>query len=531
MKPFELLTENDKKLIVNYIKAFGSSDSEELKKMAPLEEILWEWDCQNSKQLLKMLNNQLILEFPVEFEKSANQLMDDFYDAYKKYPILSNFNTAWDTSLAPYFEEEEKYIIFGKEYKTKTPSELFWKISKLINPTNLIDNCCPETFDIPTPDGKVIHAKQGMKVMRLLSKIANAFNIPNFEDFRIAHSMVLNDRKLNGELCISIHPMDFMTMSDNNCHWTSCMSWMEPGDYRSGTVEMMNSPCVVIAYLKSADNMTYYYGSSVNEWNSKKWRSLFVIDKDVIFNVKNYPYENKTLTEKCLFILKELAEKNLGYSYDNKTFVFDSFNAFEYNNITRKIHPSTDYMYNDCGSQQIGILNPNPEESKLYINYSGPFTCMWCGYRGDAGSDSVVCYDCCNEYRCCCCDTRLSEDYYYEWEGEIYCEDCYYDMFEVDALTEENIHNTDTVYLYLVDKTPENEEVWLNQHCSILTSDYSIDNPKVWDTYFSSPVLKHRGNWGRTYRYITIDACNKDALNLFGFNSSEEAYEYFKKQI
>ena len=38
-------------------------------------------------------------------------------------------------------------------------------------------------------------------------------------------------------------------MSDNNSGWESCMSWRNNGCYRRGTVEMMNSPYVIVAYL------------------------------------------------------------------------------------------------------------------------------------------------------------------------------------------------------------------------------------------------------------------------------------------
>ena len=76
--------------------------------------------------------------------------------------------------------------------------------------------------------------------MRVLSKIATAYNLPGFEDFRIAQSLVTNQANLKGYITLSIHPLDYMTMSDNNCGWDSCMSWQEEGCYRQGTVEMMN---------------------------------------------------------------------------------------------------------------------------------------------------------------------------------------------------------------------------------------------------------------------------------------------------
>jgi hypothetical protein len=124
------------------------------------------------------------------------------------------------------------------------------KITRLYNDKESLSFVSPK-------DGSKVTITLGMKFMKALGKVVEAYNLDQemFEEFRIAHSQILNDKKLSGRLCLSIHPLDYMTMSDNESDWGSCMSWREGGCYRRGTVEMMTSPVVVVAYLKSEIDM------------------------------------------------------------------------------------------------------------------------------------------------------------------------------------------------------------------------------------------------------------------------------------
>ena len=133
---------------------------------------------------------------------------------------------------------------------------------------------------------------------------------------------------MDGELCLSIHPMDYMTMSDNDNNWQSCMNWMNNGDYRLGTVECMNSPYVLVAYLH---NPNHSMSIGPYEWNSKHWRELFIIHPEMISEVKGYCFQDENLTNTILMWIKELAHNNLDWDYDN-----DEINVTDTNPIPFK---------------------------------------------------------------------------------------------------------------------------------------------------------------------------------------------------
>ena len=136
------------------------------------------------------------------------------------------------------------------------------------------------------------------------------------------HSRILNDKAMNGTLCLSIHPMDYITMSDNDSNWSSCMSWTRGGGYRGGTVECMNSTNTLVAYLESEDNPCSFLNYA--DWNNKKWRCLFVVNPDVITSVKSYPYHNNDILDIVIKWLAELAKENWGGEVDTNTIVTET---------------------------------------------------------------------------------------------------------------------------------------------------------------------------------------------------------------
>ena len=95
-------------------------------------------------------------------------------------------------------------------------------------------------------------------------------------------------------------------MSTNDYNWNSCMDWTGSGEYRRGTVEMMNSPMVICAYLKSDVQQMHFNGY---EWPSKKWRAWIVVNKDAILCNRNYPYTNDNLAKVSFKVSPFLASK------------------------------------------------------------------------------------------------------------------------------------------------------------------------------------------------------------------------------
>jgi hypothetical protein len=274
---------------------------------------------------------------------------------------------------------------------------------------------------------KVIAIQTGQKITRLWGQVAKALDMSDvWEKFRIAHSQCLNQKKLKGTLCLSIHPLDYATASDNDNGWSSCMSWRENGCYRMGTVEMMNSPMVICAYLRSDKQHMEIDGE---QWNSKKWRAWIIVNKYAIICNRHYPYHQAEFAKQAISWVRDLVQQKLGWEYESEIHT-DFYQYMQ--DVECEIEYRTNYMYNDLGGDDvIGCLNLK-RRNPGFINFSGKAECMVCGeeIRPDSqGADQLECQDCWSEYHCDECGCELSEDEVcYGPNGEILCSDCYGDQ-------------------------------------------------------------------------------------------------------
>ena len=396
---------NEHEMITKYIESYAGYGSSETELTSSLEYILRIWN-ENKQTLYRLFGNEVILSKQVKFNKPKEDMLEEMCDFL-------------------YSEQGGK---FRFEFNCWTHN-LDWNnpLHELMLTETLVDNVyLGEDFDIDLPNGKIYKLKHGCKPLRALGKIAKAFNLEGFEDFRIGHSMVLNQKKLEGELCLSIHPLDYMTMSDNECDWTSCMSWQGEGEYRLGTVEMMNSPCVVMAYLKSSRDMQWNPAS----WSNKKWRQLYVVNQDLIIGNRQYPYNNEDCNKIALDWLYELAVKNCGWNVYNNTPI--EISNYAYNKVGEKdfhLCLETHYMYNDFSRGFLAYVSNNIK-SEYYLNFSGPAECMSCGttdlnFDDKSDSNRLCCYTCDHVVRCYECGDIIDASCSNEVDGVHLCSYCF----------------------------------------------------------------------------------------------------------
>ena len=422
----ELISQKEKELMFNYICSNGG--------MTPTVEIdyLLRFWAQHKEVLFKLLDNKLIYSKEIVFEKQEDELFsaaDEILCLQAEYPRYYN----------PITEEEKKrckvanFMRKVKEYVTnharpigkEDEEEYYWCFSthvshNLMCAGSIAHNAyCGRPFKIETEEGHAIIATQGCKLSRLLGKLAKHFEIDGYEEFRILASQITNQKKLTGKLCLSIHPLDFFTMSDNQCGWDTCMNWMNAndgsgGEYCRGTISMMNSPIVVVAYLDSDKPMTFECMDNDEEytWSNKKWRQLFIVSQSCIVGVKSYPYYNDEVSAAAANLLRELAEKNFGWTYDIEDKRWNRNSKIP--EIRVHFTTSSSAMYCDFGSSLTSYAFFNSELCKDIgvIDYSGIEVCMCCGETQVSYSDEsrLFCENCYPYKKCSECGSYEHED-------------------------------------------------------------------------------------------------------------------------
>lgn len=395
----------------SYVRNFSTScDSPECE----LSHLLRFWS--KNKSYLQPHFPNLIVSKQVSFEYPVERSIQETFLSYK---------SKWSLALT-----EMRNLI-----PLSSPnSDEYYAFQRLFYASALSENRCPDTYNFTSLGIKV---QKGEKLMRVYKKLSEIAQIPDFEFLRQDHSRILQNKKVKGELCLSIHPLDYITMSDNENNWSSCMNWMNEGEYRLGTVEMMNSPYVVVAYLRSPDkeiSWTDYSNGEIYKWNSKIWRILLIVDPDrAIISVKDYPYNNEHLTKTAIQFLAETLQWPVSEPYElpKGAYNFD-----------------TCAMYNDCGSIPQYTLSIQDLPRNQYFYYSGETECMICGKELYTVEHCNAEYTSCvaeeQLFYCECCDEHIREDEStHTLYGTLICDNCRDDYYVFDDLAEGYIEKDD----------------------------------------------------------------------------------------
>ena len=501
----ELISQYEKNIIDYYRKKYTGRPKADA-YFAPVEELLKPWEM-SKKNLFEMFGGQLILSKPISIKASTGAISNMIYQEIDANPnhIYQRFEEAYYTALDKYMcgEEARDYIPELSTVKNplkwdleQTHYDLYNTLEHLMNWENIINLVWGyRSTVIKFPKSKKeLRLDEGQtKTMRALGKVVEEIGIDKqlFEEFRINVSQWFNTAKVEGELCLSIHPLDFITMSENSLKWSSCMNWHNTGCFRRGTVEMMNSPVAIVAYVKHTKKP--FEITKDFSWNNKIWRELFIVDNDVIAGIKGYPYTHKGLENEVLKWLKELAVSRSSVRYsDIVTYGFENCDLNK-NCIHSFLNFQTNIMYNDFGTTENGchqvIYNldaydryfENPDADFVELNYSGASQCMWCGEIDDwdyenngcdntelfpNGQHSLICHHCDSFIGfCACCGNEMYEDddhhtLYDPTEGDdvMWCNYCYNHFHRTCPITGEVLntqcHFHHSVDRFLLDDTP-----------------------------------------------------------------------------
>lgn len=400
------------------------------------------WANAKKEYLAGMFGEELILEKEVTVEQSYDAMYDD----------LSNFQ--WKVIRAV-----EKEAWYNKAYEEDR--SVYYHLRHLLNKKSLYLNKCDDKYDF----GEKRKFSAGEKLTRGFKKLISDPNVVN--EMQIAYSQMMNTKKLTGKLCLSIHPMDFLTMSHTRT-WGSCYDVFNEGEYRAGAFEFMCSNNTICAYLYTKEMRVEGY-----EWNDKKWRCIVSVNpNEYIMTGKNYPYQSDELTGLVYEWVREITKKA------------EEFPTFEDSRPLCDIDYGIDveYGYNDadCGSSecfQVGLNANKDNQEYIYVGY-GNVPCPKCGSgHHHMQGECIMCESCDDSFYCECCDDRCYGDahevtnrwggldwvcyscldYYYRYcdecgeyhyhddvtyiDDKCYCEDCRDDKFSYCEKCDEYFEN------------------------------------------------------------------------------------------
>lgn len=420
MEPYELLTYDDKETLLNYINYVG----EGCLHNDTLLDFLSSWNTAK-KALLPIFGNQLTIHRTITYETPRDFIKTKVQDVVTKWTNVF-VDKMWSTIRHSAIE------LHDIEYRY----ERLWEPDCLVTNVLTFQSWVKGPVDVITPQGNRVRIAAGAKPMRLIGKLARAFGYEKeYEEFRLEISRCLNTSHLEGELYLSIHPMDYITMSDNDCGWHSCMSWTNNGEYKLGTLEMLGSSYCIVAYLASKEPFKFNGGYT---WNNKKWRQLLFIHPAFIAANRHYPYNAEGIEAIAMSWLRELAEAANFSKYHNEVVQLENGQTnrdiFELPSFCLRL--TMDQMYNDLNKNNYYLAeNFKDYLTKDYfhadsfsLNLSGIAHCIACGHRITSTPDPCYlrCEDCIDGFYCTCCgDLIASEPEYTNSNGDQFCFFCF----------------------------------------------------------------------------------------------------------
>lgn len=371
------------------------------------EEFINSWEKAKREGLIGELfpTEELIVKQPYTVALSKKQILEDYEKSLFYEKIMANLEInrviISDEEIGemhvPSFSTAER-VIYRKRLKKVSDSVC----SKQVQ----------EDVSVRKEDGKIVKLQKGTKTSKLLRVLCKEEK--NITETINIHSRLIADSEFQGDMCLSVHPLDFLTASMNKNGWCSCFNvakynW---GCYCSSTATIAQSPTTIIAYVPSKTPVDY----NGVEWNSKRLRVLIHVSNNMFHIGKFYPSEPMGMREA---LSKMVAEKLYGRELVEKTGVEE----FE-------IDPVVENYYHDGIYSTHYFKEGLGKDVEVRIIEQSDLNCPSCGDQFSEDTGTPLCTSCFKGFSCSCCGESVSVDDHRTLDnGDIVCSYCFDDMY------------------------------------------------------------------------------------------------------
>lgn len=427
----------------------------------------------NLKTIQHEIENVIQFSQDYDFSINAKEIVEEWYKA--KAPYIKLFDG--ETSI---LIKEDLEVFFDDEKKERQFKNFLEEIynNKEICECKAADNTWFVKFLEANKEGffknRVITDNPTLKIKKGM-KLSKAFKyfISDGElcrEIQDLASRYIQPSKITGDLYLSVDPLDFLTVSENNNNWRSCHSL--DGQYRAGNLNYMLDDTTLVAYLAPKEPTQLKSFPKKMLWNNKKWRMLIHTNqfKSVCYYNRQYPFDDDTLLEwvgsevayLSHFRLKEphrigfkminMGEKTdtaLEYNYilgeqsrvyDSREVIDDS-EALGYTDLKYSPHyniiastKGTSFYKTICESSENMEEWDDAFHQEFDITIGRKCKCLKCGSRYIERENSFLCEWCIAEedldedvfFRCEQCGRRFYDnDEVFELEGVFLCKECW----------------------------------------------------------------------------------------------------------
>jgi hypothetical protein len=247
----------------------------------------------------------------------------------------------------------------------------------------------PESTLVTIRENAKIKCVVGEKTSRIIGKICRKFELDHHERYNNVFAQLsdaLNPIQIPRTAVLSVHPCDFLEMSNKDNTWTSCHNLVD-GSYQGGTLSYMIDPVSMIFFTVDPNVTECFYRAQ------RRTRQMFFYKDNCLFQSRLYPNASDEINEQNRSLIHKIFATCLGVpnlwvlktKREDLTCIESAEESAQY----------ADYDYQG----NLSFFKGTPEKVKMIIGKKP--ICVCCGlpfvaHRGiKCGCpDMVVCQDC-----------------------------------------------------------------------------------------------------------------------------------------
>lgn len=272
------------------------------------------------------------------------------------------------------FSGDSTYVkcLISKFYQEITQAKVK-RFLKSCSNAEVIMNCLNRNVSFEN-----VKFRAGDKISKCIGKILDLYDITPAEkdSVLIKFSMLIQGVKAKGSAVLSIDPVDYITMSENNSNWESCHSMS--GCFRTGPFAYLQDGSTAISYAKPKDDCVFAYGDGKTlAYSNKNWRQIVLFSKELKYatQLRQYPYTSQANQSTVANIVMNVLNAKSGLNYQ-----IQSIDVYDMPRYFATLHECTgdgeDLCYNDLTNEafktaywisEIGV-EPTEEVLKEYCS-------------------------------------------------------------------------------------------------------------------------------------------------------------------
>ena len=259
----------------------------------------------------------------------------------------------------------------------------------------------------------------GQKSSRVVNAICKQFGVDKHPEYnarfaRLADS--LNPLQIKRTALLSVHPCDYLEMSNRDNSWRSCHC-LDDGEHHGGTLSLMNDTSTMIFYTVD-ESVTEDFHTA-----PKRTRQVFSFSNGILLQSRLYPQSDDDDTRDMYRNIVQIALADCLAVPNLWMLKQDHESVTHHINTHHDALQYPDYQYKENKSN-VSLLQDSDNGDDDYILVGFTAYCLDCSEVVDE-SRHMYCDSCCEDTVWCKeCDSSVHERDSYYINGYSYCTEC-----------------------------------------------------------------------------------------------------------